>query len=433
MAKNKTIIEDNLKTIITDLENGDSISQVERQLGISRGSLARYIRDNKIEISPKKTPKPIKVKQKKVDVPVEELSVVNQLEGQLLVQRDEIRVLKNQLRQSQKNNVTLKVLSEELKSLVQPIPPYNECWKKQSKGPTKEACVLHLSDGHHDSVILPHRVRGYEQHDFNVAMARGEHMVDTILKFTQQNMATHSFETLWILAYGDHTQGEIHGSVKHTHFGNSMRNCLAIGQFHAQMYRDLAAWFPEIKILYLSGNHGRRKEVAKKDYHAAWDSWDYLIAETAKAYCADLWNVEFIIPDAFSAVVEIEGHKFCCFHGDDIKGWAGIPWYGIERKTRRLTALQAAHDEKVDYYCMGHFHAMATQAALKGETFINGSWVACDPFSFNALDGCNEPMQMLHGVHNRIGATWRFPVKLRRPFKEEVPKRYKVTLSTPEG
>jgi UDP-2,3-diacylglucosamine pyrophosphatase LpxH len=373
------------------------------------------------------------VKQEKADVPAEEISVVNQLEGKLHIANDDNRVLRAQLKQMQTQNVTLKALGEQVRQHAQPIPPYDEMWKKRSKANVKESAVLHLSDGHHDSVILPHRCGGLEAHDFNIAMARGENLVDTVLDFTQTHMTYHQFETLWVLAYGDHTQGEIQGAVKHTHFGNCMRNCLAIGQFHAQMFRDLARWFPQVKVLYLSGNHGRRKEVAKKDYHASWDSWDYLIAETAAAYSADLWNVEFLIPDSFSAVIEIEGHPFCCFHGDDIKGWAGIPWYGIERKTMRLTALNSAHDRRVRYYCMGHFHAAASQMKLKGETFINGAWPACDPYSFNALDGCNEPMQWLHGVHETQGATWRLPCRLRRPEESQGPQRYKVSLAEPEG
>ena len=416
----RKITEDKLKAAREAIAAGSTITAEAEKIGVHRWNLSKALSAGT-------------VKQEKTDLPPEEIPVVNQLEGKLALMQDENRVLKTQLRDAQKSSVSLRVLAEELKSLATPIPPYNEMWKKRVKGPIKESLVLHLSDGHHDSTVLPHRVQGLESHDFNVAMARGETLVDSILDFTQNCMTGYEFETLWVLAYGDHTQGEIHGAVKNTHFGNMMRNCLAIGQFHAQMYRDLAQWFPNVKVLYLSGNHGRRKEVAKKDYQAAWDSWDYLIAETARSYCRDLWNVEMIVPDSFSAVVNIEGFNFHASHGDDIKGWAGVPWYGIERKTRRLTALNSAHDRKVHYYCMGHFHQHGTQAALKGETIINGAWIGADPYSFNALDAYTEPLQLLHGVHAKRGMTWRLPIKLRRYDVPEVPSRYKVSISTPEG
>jgi uncharacterized small protein (DUF1192 family) len=406
--------------------NGMSIAQAAREAEMPVSSLSYRL--NKMGVfSRGETQK----KQTKADLPESELGIVNELEGRIHLMQDELRVTKAQLSAAQKNQMLLKALGEQLQELAQPIPPPYPSWQKLVKGPVKESCALHLSDGHHDSVILPHRVQDLERHDFNVAMARGENLVDTVCDFTRNRMVGYEFNTLWVLAYGDHTGGEIHRAVEHSHFGNMMRNCLAIGQFHAQMIRDLSEWFPEVKVLYLSGNHGRRKDVRKKDYQAAWDSWDYLIAETSRSYCKDLWNVEFLIPDSFSAVIEIEGFYFHTSHGDDIRGWAGVPWYGIERKTRRLMALNAAHDRRIDYYCMGHFHTLGTQQALKGETIINGAWIGTDPYAFNSLDAYNEPMQLLHGVHEKRGMTWRLPIKLRREV--ETPERYKVSLASPEG
>ena len=424
------IPQEQLDSAFENILNGMSVQDAANEIGCSRETLSRkYNASGIVKLEPKKKV----VKQKLKDVPVEELTIVNQLEGQLLVQRDENRILKTQLKEAQKSSVLMQVLAEQLKQLMHPIPPYNEMFRKRSKGATKEALVLHLSDGHHDSVVHPHAVGGLECHDFNVAMARAEHLVDTLLKFTQENMSSHEFTTLYILAYGDHTEGEIHGAVHHTHFENMMQSCLAIGQLHAQMFRDLAAWFPEIKIIYLSGNHGRRKDVAKKDFNRPTDSWDYLIAEVAKAYSRDLWNVEIAIPDSFSAVVDIEGHNFHVQHGDGIKGWNGIPWYGIERSTRRLTALNASNADDVRYFCLGHFHQHGIQAALRGETIINGSWIATNPYSYNSFAGYNEPMQCLHGVHHKMGMTWRFPLKIKRDFKLEVPQRYRVSLTSPGG
>lgn len=410
--------------------SGESQNAVAKAYGVNRGTVSYHLKKRKV--GPYADPGPAPEIKEAEPPTEEEIKETNQLQGKIALMNDELRTLRQQLKVAQKADMTLKALSEELDDVVQPFPPPFPMWKKQMRGPVKESCVLHMSDGHHDLVVLPHMVQGYERHDFNISMARGEQMVNTVVDFTQNKMTGFSFDTLWVLAYGDHTSGEIHGSDKRSHFGNMMRNCCAIGQLHAQMLRELSAWFPNIKVLYLSGNHGRRKEVRKKDYHAAWDSWDYLIAEFARSYTRDCVNIEFLIPDSFSAVVEIEGHNFACMHGDDIKGWAGIPWYGIARKTQRLTALSSAHNRRIDYYCLGHFHAQGIQQAIKGETIVNGSWVGCDPYVFNALDGYNEPMQLLHGVHPNRGMSWRLPIKMR--FEEDIegPKRYKVSLAEAE-
>lgn len=419
------------KAILLLTETTNSLREVAKQSGISRKKIqdiAKLIREGadpqEIINDNMHREAGIGTTAKKDDLTDKEIGAVNILEGKLNIRNDEIRTLRRQLKVAQQSAVQFDAVIQQVSELIDPFDPPPAHWKKLPKGRIKESAVLHLSDGHHDSVIEPHKVQGLERHDFNIAMSRGEYLVDTLINFTQNDLPTYQFDELWILAYGDHTQGEIHKSVKYTHFGNMFKNSLAIGAFHAQMFRDLSAWFPTIKVLYLSGNHGRRADVAKKDYQQAQDSWDYLIGSIAKSHCSNLSNVEFVIPDSFSAVVNIQGKNFCVFHGDDIKGWAGIPWYGIERKTRRLTALNAAHDHKVDYYCMGHFHALATQAALKGETFINGSWVGCDPFSFNALSGYNEPMQLLHGVHREHGVSWRLPIKLKQPSELTGSSRY---------
>lgn len=350
------------------------------------------------------------------------------LGSQLVAVNDEKRRLKKALTAAQRENSIFEAVVDEMHSVVTPIKPLPKAsaLKKHDK-PIRESCVLHLSDEHADSVILPHQVGNFERYDFNIALRRAEQLVDTAIRYTQRTQDNHRFDDLYIFANGDHVSGEIHGAVDHSHYRNMFRNALAVGQMHALMFRDFARHFPRVHVLYTPGNHGRRTN--KKDYHGAWNNWDYLVGETAKAHCRGLENVDFMIPDSFSAVVEIEGHGFCVSHGDDIRSWSGIPWYGIERKTRRWSALHAASDRKIEYYCFGHFHNPATQATVTGETIINGTWVSTDPYSFNSLTSITTPKQWLHGVHRKYGATWRLPIQLKTEREHLGANRYSVLLA----
>jgi len=351
-----------------------------------------------------------------------------QLESQNLALRDENVRCKKAYKAAQRENSIFESLADELRQRVKPIKPLPPA-VRLSKGPSSisETLVMHLTDEHADEIVQPQQVGNLERYDFPIALRRAEEYVDTLLKFTQRTLSNYHFPTLWILAHGDHTTGEIHGSVDHSQYRNSFRNSLAIGQMHALMLRDLASHFNDVKILYLSGNHGRRS--TKKDYHRPWDNWDYLVAETARAHCLDMKNVEFLIPDAYQANVDIEGYGFCVSHGDDIRSWNNIPWYGIERKTRRLTALNASQDKKIHYYCFGHFHTPATQAVLNGETIINGSWQATTPYAYNSLSVYSEPSQWIHGVHKERGVSWRLNVKLCTDKEHLGPNRYVVDLA----
>jgi hypothetical protein len=248
--------------------------------------------------------------------------------------------------------------------------------------------------------------------------------VDTVLDWTQVTLSPRfSFPVLWILAYGDFTSGEIHRACERSYYRNQFKNCLAIGQLHALMLRDLAAYFPQVNILYLSGNHGRR--TPKKDYYGANDNWDYLVAETAKLHCRNLMNVHFQIPDAWSANLDINGVGFNVSHGDDCQSSLGIPWYGLTRRQKGLAALgAAAGDKRVRYYCVGHHHTASTLSDLDGELLVNGAWLATDPFAFNKLSGYRDPAQWLHGVNPKYGISWRLNCKLRA--ENEKPQRYRI-------
>lgn len=324
----------------------------------------------------------------------------------------------------------LQALVEEMQAVVVPFDelPYQEDHRKSTPDTVEEHLVMHVSDQHGDEVVEPHKVGNTEKFDFPVFLCRAERYVKSVLDFTQNKLANYRFPTLHILQYGDQTSGEIHGGKERSYYRNMFRNCLAIGQTNALMIRDLAPYFKEIKVLNLPGNHGRRS--IKKDYDNPWDNWDYLCSEVAQLHCRHLGNVEFKIPDCFSVNYNINGWGFNIQHGDDIKSWNGIPWYGIERKTRRMVALQNSMGEQVHYFVMGHFHSLSSMADLRGETLINGAWVGTSAYSYESFSGYREPMQLIHGVHPEYGISWRLPIKLRDRKQEEIgPTRYNIILS----
>ena len=114
--------------------------------------------------------------------------------------------------------------------------------------------------------------------------------------------------------------------------------------------------------------------------------------------------------------------------------WNSLPWYGIERKTRRLSAIGSVTGQMPHYFLFGHFHNMATQQTVGGETIINGSWTATDEFALEGLGAYSEPYQWLMGVHPTYGLTWRMPIKLRvKDWRENIGKQRRYTITQLEG
>jgi hypothetical protein len=349
------------------------------------------------------------------------------LEAQNVALSDQVRRCKLAYKAAQRDNSVFEALVDEMHAVVKPVHPLPAVTIVQSsKKLIKETLVANLSDEHADSIILPHQVGGLERFDFRIACRRAEEYVDTLLKFTKNTLANYDFPELIILANGDHVSGDIHGATDHSAYRNSFKNAFAVGQLHSLMLRDLAPHFEKIKILYLPGNHGRRTQ--KKDYHGAHDNWDYLVAQTALMTCSNMENVEFLIPDSFSACLDIEGYGFYVSHGDDVRSWNGIPWYGIERKTRRLMALSTVQNRQANYFCFAHFHSPATQDAVGGEVIINGSWTATSPYAYESLSVANEPSQWIFGVHKDRGISWRLKMLLRTEKEHLGPNRYHVNI-----
>jgi hypothetical protein len=358
------------------------------------------------------------------------------LEAEVLHLKDEHNVMQRQIKAMTKTHGLFKTVVEEMERIVVPMSGLSKALPIERKlvkdRQIDEHLVMHISDGHHDQIVNPSECGGLERYNFPISMRRAEHYVDTVLKWTQQTLAPQFyFPTLTVLAYGDHTSGEIHNANQRSYFRNMFKNSLAIGQLHALMYRDLAPYFEAVNVVYVPGNHGRRS--IKKDYHGAHDNWDYLVAETARMYCRNIENINFVIPDSFSINIAIGGVGFQCFHGDDIKSSMGIPWYGMERRQRRIMALNQAMNTHIRYYCCGHFHRPTTLTDVDGELLVNGAWVATDAYSYNAFSGYSEPKQLVHGVNSKYGITWRLPVSLKTDNEQKGPQRYKIDLMSEVG
>jgi hypothetical protein len=430
MANRKLLTDDQIIALKTDLNAGMIQTKAAKKYKISRS----YVSDiqcgrSHADIGPTTT-------SKRTGPPPESFDPTDDKILELQSEVEHLRVERNDakraLKAAAKEHGLFLAIADELEDKIVPMRPLPSAIKLPSNrkhGDVTEHLVMHISDGHHDQVVNPEMVGYLEEYNFPISVARAERYVDAVIKWTQVTLKPQfHFPDITILCYGDHTSGEIHGHVERSYFKNIFKNTLAIGQLHALMFRELAQYFEQVNVVYVPGNHGRRSN--KKNYHGAHDNWDYLIAKTAQQYCGDMGNVDFTILNSFSINLDIGGVGFCVFHGDDIRSNLGIPWYGLERRQRRIMGLDRhMAGPPIRYYCCGHFHRPGTTMEMDGELMINGAWVATDPYAFNAFSGFTEPTQLLHGVNKKYGVTWRLPVRLRRPSVDAAgPQRYKIDM-----
>lgn len=349
-----------------------------------------------------------------------------ELESEVVHLKDE----RNRERQKVKANAKVaglfRALVKEMEQRVTPIKALPSDRPPTKKDAIHEHLVLHLSDMHADQVIRPAECGDLEEYNFPVACARAEKLVDTTLGWTQHSLAPNfRFPHLWVLMNGDLTSGQIHGHEQRSYYRNQLKNCFAIGTLLALMFRDFAPYFEHVHIVSVSGNHGRWSH--KKDHLGPLENWDYLVAETARMLTREIKNIGYFIPEAYSVNLNINGNGLSLFHGDDVKSNLGLPVYGLLRRQKNLLALGAMrYTTPIRYFACGHFHSAITLADLDGEMLVNGAWPGVDAYSYNSFAGYREPTQLLHGMHERQGVSWRLPVKLKFQGDTKGPKRYKI-------
>ena len=123
--------------------------------------------------------------------------------------------------------------------------------------------------------------------------------------------------------------------------------------------------------------------------------FDYLVAETARMHCRKLHNIHFLIPNAFSVNLDINGVGFNVSHGDDVRSNLGVPFYGMVRRQKGLIALGAMQGSpRTRYFCMGHHHTASSLGDVDGELIVNGAWVGTDSFAYNAFSGVQGAQPM---------------------------------------
>ena len=403
------------------IENKLTQQEIGDLFGVSRGLISNIARNKQYaDIEPRL--QAVKIaggQQKHLNLETQNVALVGQIENL----RQERNLLKRQLRAASKRIAVVDGIVEDLTPVIKPLKPVAPYKTKDRKGLIEETMVLLYSDSHCDQVVDPSEVDNLEQYDFPIAARRHEVLVEELLKWKNEIMTQYNFRKLVFFGLGDYTSGEIHGHAIKSYFGCQFTNNLAIAQLIAQMLRELAAHFEEIDVWSIIGNHGRITDKYEFDKTAVPSNHDTLIMKIAEVYLKDVPNVKFNFPPGLSAIVEVEGYNFFLHHGHGKKGGSDV-WAQAKRRAGSIVPLMRG---EVHYFASGHYHSSGEAPARGGARMLaNGAFLACDGYSYQAIEESSEPTQLLFGVHKNNGATWRFPIQVRRGDWDAPPQRYDI-------
>jgi hypothetical protein len=389
----------------------------------SYANVRTWLYDNQIgyaglvkkEDQEKKKPKPVK---EKVKDDVEQ----HKLKQKLSEVQEKYQVL---AREKALGDRIEQVLRDELKALLK----VNVVWRApqvRKETTTKEIATLLLGDLHIGEKVSREEVYGFGEYNFDIFAKRLKFLSESIKSITMRKLKGYWIDKLVIFGLGDMVSGRIHEEIIEN--AEDIVFQVMNGAFvTAQFVLELSKMFKEIEIDGVLGNHGRVKQ--RVYYKKRYVNWDYMFYQMLGMFLANNDRIKCNFPKSFFLVKKIHNWSFLVLHGDQIRSWMRIPWYGIERMMWRLGDLLQGKGINVHYRVLGHFHNTGELDKVPGEMVINGSMIGGTEYSLINMAAFDRPTQLFFGVHEDIGMTWRYPLRLDLPGVDKVvPYKYNQTL-----
>jgi len=342
---------------------------------------------------------------------------------------DKLRISNSKYKAALREATFQDKLIEEIATRITPFQPVAApaMILPDQPGLTRESAVLLLSDWHFWEEVILEEVGGLNEYNMHIATAYMEYLAGRVVSIIQSKLQGYTVSDLNIFMLGDFVSTNIHEILQHSQ-GTAVDSLLQ-GQYLLGMFLlDMARAFPQVNVYGVVGNHGRLQE--KKKYSKRYANWDYVLYNELAMMLSLQENISFCFPKSFFQIVEVAGNTFCLLHGDDIRMWNQIPWYGIDRAVRRFYVLLSKKKNiNVDYWCLGHFHNTGLLQGVPGRKLINGSAIGMSNFSLGKLFTGNEPEQTIFGIneggngeYDYSGITWRYDIEM----KAAPPTRYVI-------
>jgi len=312
-----------------------------------------------------------------------------------------------------KSHGQLEQLMSEVLAAVPSIEPQIPLYKlpKTRRVDKDISVVVHITDSHHGAIQLDSEIEGFGRFSPDLSRARQYGLVKDVLDWVEMHRLGYSIPECRLLVTGDMISGDIHEELKTTNAFPAPRQAIEAGEILAKQAAMLAPHFSAVEVdIITDDNHGRltRKPQAKE---CGFNNWMYVVASIAKTMLSAHLNVRVHIWPMPQKVVAVQGRRYLLCHGHDVMGWAGFPYYGIERKTAReaLKRMNGPDKSKFDKIIMGHWHAPLEHPFY----WIGGSVSGTDAYDHkNGRQA--EPQQVSWMVHPIWGEFDRTCWQLRK-------------------
>ena len=281
-----------------------------------------------------------------------------------------------------------------------------------STSPQEQTIVLELSDIQAGTLITKESTGGLNEFNWEILCEYFDNLFIGVQEVTQALQHSSPITKLHVHMLGDIVEGSQIFPGQEQHICKDLfHQAMGVTQLIEDFLIKCLSLFKDIHITAVCGNHGR---VGKKGENPHWVNWDRIVYEFVKRELSNYPNITWKMDDSWWQIDTIYSYKFYLTHGDDIRCWAGIPYYGVDRSAQRETELLRMANEWYDYFMIGHLHTPSIIPGVATTKFINGCFPGGTIFSMKNMGVASKPQQWLLVVHPKWGVTYNCPIYLNR-------------------
>lgn len=364
---------------------------------------------------------------------------INKLENQ-------INYWKNQYNQILEKYSEMDSYYDVMKQAVSPLDPVETPKIETSNEKEDEIAVALFSDLHGGEEISPEETDYLGKFNIEILARRLEIWAKGVKNIVDLHRENYNIKKLVVLDLGDKISGLIHNELKVHSDVEAGHQYAVVSYLIAQTLMRLSRGFEEIEVHSIVGNHGRKQQSKKSK--GKYINYDYDATQLTSLFCQKQGNIKFNAYKTPKKRVKIGNKTGVIMHGDNIRSYRGLPFYGLVRSAKRLNSMQSTMrdlEEKsknyegdireeiedvptgdIDFIAMGHFHQLAMLERGWGPIILNGCFPGPSEYSLKK-DIVSRPGQWVMGFHENY-ISWRYALYLDQDSNPHTPEHLDTNL-----
>lgn len=319
---------------------------------------------------------------------------------QVLHLRTEIKSLRGQIQNLRKQIGEKEEFSQLVCASVAACEPFSKRIYVSPKRKEKSVIpVIKLSDFHIGEVVQAKETEGFNAFNWEIAQARIFSIIDGFLKWVDIQRTAYQIDECAIFCEGDLVSGDIHYELQVTNEFPLPEQTAKAGLLLGEIFKIVSPRFKKVTV-YMVGadNHGRlqKKPQAKQK---TTNNMSFLVHALARAYVEKCKNIHFIESNGIKLLANINGLKILSEHGDTVKGWSGLPFYGFQRIVGKESRRRMNTEKGFHVWSIGHFHV---PSFIEDTILVNGSLSGTSEFD-HSQGRYAKPCQLAYMIHPKHG------------------------------